>query len=869
MKASRLILAATVLAFATSVRAADTYTIKTEVFGTVIDFTVPSNFLEDGCPKQGDIVTFESTSGSFVVNDTTIEGFSKLAEVQMKYGCSVTIDVDVDHEIPTAIYGVGTYVTKLVKNGTGRLTLTSAKVVKSSLYTDYYTDIFVKGGTLSLPGKDMSSQLSLVGMTIDADCAVNVGLWQRVRLEICTGGYGGLNGAGTLTVAGVESGSANRLYVTGGDFSGKLLGKFDLFPVQQLNLRGTENVFTGAVWAVEGTIGVQSFGTGGESSSIGRASAPDMSTIWFRSATTEKPGTLLYLGEGEETSRVVSFSDASHNTTVFPRISGGEFGGLVFGSDSVWETRTTSVIFPQKLVLDGSGAKPCVMRGKLKLAVDGGTTVPFYLMKEGIGIWAMEGDKDYWNTWTVKNGTLRFNSLEERGLSSALGNAKDCTDVPIHPTAPASVDYAFRLGDEGTTGMLEYTGTNLVFCTTRPVELVGNGGFKNDSPVPFRFDGVTVQTAGDKTFYLDGASTCSNEIAGICDAADRKVSIVKNGAGTWVLNGSNTLHGTIAVNGGKLIVRKDARKYTWFKFLMRRNYHGDSSSLRVSEIGLYSAKINSANETVQVNKGLTVVTDAIPHLNPGEAILPRHHAFSVTSSENLSKLFNGSTTEPGAMSYGSAVSDTNPMGQIPIIMRLADGSDEVCSYDVETTFGIGNSPGYMLRAFTLYGSVDGIHWEVLSDKYYETDGDLPGTYGWYSGVGSDKHGNMPIAGSRATDPTFTVLDNVTGVSVAKGASLEVVGTETAPVISNLVVSATGAGAIDGFAFAENGTISLTDDPLTERSLRVDWDFSKAANIANLSNWKVLVNGVENKRTLASVDATGGTFDKPGLVVIVK
>ena len=545
----------------------------------------------------------------------------------------------------------------------------------------------------------------------------------------------------------------------------------------------------------------------------------------------------------------------------------------------------TSTVYDQPLTISGSNAEhPCVMRGAI---TSSSGQNQMHIQKDGEGTWAMEGDKSYGGAWCVRNGTLQFNSLEDSGLQSALGTSAQCRER-ANAVAPAAVDYAFLLGDEGTTGVLEYTGSNLVFCTGRPIALAGNGGLKNDSPVSFRFDGVSARTAGDKTFTLGGASTNENEIAGISDAVDRKISIVKNGPGTWTLNGSNTIHGAIAVNGGKLIVRKDARKYTWFKFMMDENYNANAEPVYLSEIGLYSdktTKLAGKDYTVQVNKGLKVVTNGVSRINPGEAVFPRHYrqnaVVDASAKSELWRLFDG--TYHNALKIASlnessnamGISPSNPMGQVPVIMRLPANVDEVHSYDIQTTFGNGSADKKrMLRAFSMYGSVDGVHWDLLSSKRYGTDDDLPNTYCWYSGPvdgSSDAghHGDIPIAGSRATDPAFTVLDNVSEVSVATGAVFAVQGAETKPVISRLVVSADGAGTLDGFAFAETGTIVLKDDPGTNQQLRVTWNFAETEGVANLSNWSLELEAGAKKRSLMSVDETGATFIRDGLILMVR
>ncbi len=88
---------------------------------------------------------------------------------------------------------------------------------------------------------------------------------------------------------------------------------------------------------------------------------------------------------------------------------------------------------------------------------------------------------------------------------------------------------------------------------TGPCGITANGAgtisFTNTDPMP-------TPEAGAKTFTLNGTNTGDNTFAiGIIDnSSTNTTSVVKSGAGKWILSGDNTYSGTTAVNDGTLLV---------------------------------------------------------------------------------------------------------------------------------------------------------------------------------------------------------------------------------------------------------------------------------------------------------------------------
>ena len=88
------------------------------------------------------------------------------------------------------------------------------------------------------------------------------------------------------------------------------------------------------------------------------------------------------------------------------------------------------------------------------------------------------------------------------------------------------------------------------------------------------------------------------------------------------------------------------------------------------------------------------------------------------------------------------------------------------------------------------------------------------------------------------------------VSVAPGAKIVADGDIT---LSSIKLAATGGGAIEGFAFAQSGTIDVTGWNNSHEEIPLN--FSNAANLSNVSKWNLKIGGVASSRRFA-VTTTG-------------
>lgn len=656
------------------------------------------------------------------------------------------------------------------------------------------------------------------------------------------------------------------------DFYGRIggsLGAIYVYPSSTLNLRGTESTFTTALQSF-GTIGLVKVGYDvSEPSSMGcngtLSLIPNGGTDY---------GRFVYLGEGETTVKTLAFN--KWNSANEMTADGGVTGGLVWnGPISVSDNHgvMSSVIFT------GGHTNTCEIGGSWT-EPSGGTA---YVTKRGSGTWlfrhnaarAMKGVVD------VKEGTLQFESLAEKGTICSLGlSTLTCQNI-LGGAYDESyrVPYAFVLGG-GTNGeaTLECIGrasvTNVDAAAERPLVLAGAGRLKTSGFWPFSLKGVSSIAASPCAITLDGTnalsalSTVTNGTAAL--------SVVKEGTGTWTLRGELSFSGTLAVKAGTLVIEAPDAPYSYFRLsinYINSSFNGSTDTcIGGSEFALYDA------DGIRRNTGLSVpastVADAITLL-PGEASIdePRSKIASgsilwfTNSALWLRNFFdeNGGSTFYTATIYG-APSYINTSSWVTVSMRLPADSPAITSYDLMCLAGSTRRIwGYEVR-----GSTDGVTWDLLDEKGTNDCKQVTGQV-WYSDgtstVTGARHG-FAIAATPAYDANAGQLANVSGVSVAAGATLKAKGTVT---LSSLTLDCTnGNGTLDGFAFADTGVVNLVNFTAgtSAQSIPITFSNMDAATLEEVNNrsWTVSVDGVITGAKRVSLSADHATISTVGTVV---
>ena len=858
------------------VSAAETYT---WIPGST-DWASEDSYVEDGKPGQGDIVLIPDgmvATNKVVASDTaslaSFEAFSKLNTVWLESASSrIVLDI-----------GAGLVLTNnckiLCKAGdrTGLIEKVGAGELEFGVNNNanaYLCNLTVKEGTLVLPQRETASQFNLGAVVVSNGATLVTSIDAAVSLSTGAGAtmVGSLNGGGDITNRCVR---ARRLGFnvanTLSTFSGRIHPRVLLWPAYgtdtgnvRVNLTGTDSTTYEYVFLSYGaTLGAAKFGLKGQPSSIGK-----YGDLFWRGGGNG--GTFKYLGEGEDATDKNFYVWTRGNSPV--GIDGGN-GGLKLTGTVSWNSAQAAESYGmQRLNLSGDGPLTNVFAGTMPTWTYQTTNYCFHVTKKGTGIWRFaDKAQTHSGAWTIENGTLQFESLKQRGVACSLGTAKNCLEsyTGLVDTNKC-VDWAFALGGASTPATLEYVGADRVFCTTRPILLKGKGGtLKNSSDKQLVFGGVSSAPGESVALTLAGDTAATNEIWNVTDG-EGMTSLVKDGSGTWALCGTNNFSGSIVVKNGTLVVKNLSEfNYDWFKWTIKQRggTNGSNRDVRAYEFGIYD------ENNRRMNKGLvsyeSYATKPEGSMPPGRAgYLHPNLTGDTNANRPLSGLFDdGSLWTQMASGSWPEIDSGTPSTWIPIVMHLADNSQRAATFDAAQWSYASSSAFYAYKMISFDGSIDGIHWDSLTNVTVSLGaGKWSFSRGAHTAGTADTHtGGCPIAGG--PEGTANALEGArSSFSVAEGARLVAQGAATIP---GLVVDADGAGTVEGFAFAESGTLTIKNLP--KRGGRLSGAYVNCTGLENVANW-TLVND-DNGRSLAnwSVVVKDGviTLVPPGVLVIIE
>lgn len=768
--------------------------------------------------------------------------------------------------VPGLIGGGG----KIVKRGKGALYLDNNT---NNLAYQVTSGLLIEDGGIHLPAQSANGKTSN-HLAIELNAPGVLFMTGGDTNNDCRTVVNRLSGNGMVTNAW----AMNQIIQTDpgtSDFYGKIGGTLSsiyVYPSSTLNLRGTNSTFTAAVMSF-GTIGLAKVGYDASApSSMGRNG-----TLSLIPNGGSDYGRFVYLGEGEATVKTLAFD--KWNSANAMTADGGVTGGLVWNGP-ITVSANNGVM--NSLYFTGEHTNACEVGGSWTEPATGTA----YVTKKGSGTWifrhhasrAMKGVVD------VKEGTLRFESLAEKGTVCSLGlSTLTCWNVlggaftnDVH-----RVPYAFVLGG-GTKGeaTLECIGrasvTNVDAAAERPLVLAGAGRLKTSGRWPFSLKGVSSIAASPCTITLDGTNTLS-ALSTVTNGASA-LSVVKEGAGTWTLRGALDFSGALAVKAGTLVVEAPDTPYSFFRlsiYYINSSFNGQSDTcVGGSEFALYDAY--GIRRNVGLSVPATTVAPAVTLL-PGEASIDEPLSKITSGAQGwftnsglwLRNLFDeiGGSTFLTATTYG-APTYANTSSWVTVSMRLNASSPAITSYDLMCTAGATRRVwGYEVR-----GSTDGVTWDLLDDRGTNYCKDVTGLV-WYSDRSSTVTGarqGFAIASAPAYAANTAQLARVSSVSVAAGATLKAKGTVT---LSALTLDcANGNGTLNGFAFADAGVVNLVNFTPGANAQNVPITFANtgAAALAKVNSrtWAVSVNGVVTHSRWVSISADHATISAVGTMILV-
>ena len=854
----RKIGAVVVFAMTSFAFAANTYT---WIPGSM-DWDSEDSYVEDGKPGAGDsvlipdgkVATNKVVSGD-AASLASFEAFSKLYAVKLETASSKIV-LDVGDGVSLTNYcritcDAGARQGRIVKRGQGSLEFGVTNNASA-----YNCCLSVEEGLLALPQNITASAFYLGDVVVSNGATLVTALDVARGTSISAGPtyVASLAGGGDITNRATNASKRlgfNVQYRTS-TFSGRIRRGVTIFPSASntsgvtVNLTGVESDTSGNVYVTDSTtLGAAKFGLKGEASSIGRTTS-----LYWRGA-----GTFKYLGNGEdETDRNFYTWTRTDAPITFDAGNGAVTMTGTLGCDSSHASEAYGMI---RLTLTGTGVKTNVFAGTMPTWSYQTTNYNFHVTKKGSCVWRFaDKAQTHAGAWTIADGTLQFESLGQRGVSCSLGTSKNCLESYTGIIDESKrVPWAFALGSATTYPTFEYVGTDGAFCTTRPILLKGNGGIlKASSENPFVFGGVSADSGADATLTLAGDTSATNEIWYVADG-DGTTSLVKDGDGTWTLCGTNSFSGSVTVKNGTLVVKNLSEfNYDWFRWTVKERAEtstaSDRQNVRAVELGIYDA------ETARMNGGLTAYAS---YGSKPEGTLPAGMAGyghpnmpAENTSRPLSGLFEGGTslwTQMGLPNGEPSISDDTTW--VSVVMHLTNTTARAKTFDVAQR---GDAAPYRYKTFSMEGSLDGVHWDVLTNV--TTSATVSKWTFANSSVSSDNAavhtGGCPIAGR--PEGTANALEGVSSISVASGARLVAQGAATIP---GLVVDANGAGSVEGFAFAENGVLTVFNMPKSGGVL--PGTYVNCTGIENIGSW-TLYNGDKNRESTGFIaTASNGTI----------
>lgn len=153
---------------------------------------------------------------------------------------------------------------------------------------------------------------------------------------------------------------------------------------------------------------------------------------------------------------------------------------------------------------------------------------------------------NYTGDFSMGFGNTEFTSVADQGTPSSLGEGATATGGAI------------TLGNSTSFGILRYVGAG-VSTTHRPLTWTAATGSleldnTNTGTIKYLSASAMVTIAGSKILMLNASNTAPNELHQLLADSGGTTSVIKEGAGEWILSGANTYSGATTVNGGTLLI---------------------------------------------------------------------------------------------------------------------------------------------------------------------------------------------------------------------------------------------------------------------------------------------------------------------------
>jgi len=337
--------------------------------------------------------------------------------------------------------------------------------------------------------------------------------------------------------------------------------------------------------------------------------------------------------------------------------------------------------------------------------------------------------------------------------------------------------------------------------------------------------------------------------------------LIKTGAGTQALIGTNAYTGATIVQQGTLQIQSLV-PFRWFRFTLMKN-RSNLDVTQLSELALYDASGQ------RQNVGL-VAGASVAELLPGQFATPQEYSVG-SPGEVVFNLFDQSTATKWCLNENvPAVND--PATHRIVVMRLPENAPEIVSYNLCTA---NDDPGRDPVTWTLEGSMDGSSWILVDNRANVMPPSTGGTgTGDYVDRGRFLYYNDGVpygltdraVGGGAGGDTDAIPAG-SPLEIREGATLEVMSDES---IDTLRVDMLSAGTLTKLIAEPNGTLYIVNAGGQTTGLVLPLTIGSLEGRANLGSWTVYIDGVRQDGVTLSINADGRlTLHAKGMLMTIR
>jgi len=271
-----------------------------------------------------------------------------------------------------------------------------------------------------------------------------------------------------------------------------------------------------------------------------------------------------------------------------------------------------------------------------------------------------------------------------------------------------------------------------------------------------------------------------------------------------------------------------------------------------------------------VSTGMSAVADGTPatSLNASQAaftVAVTKHS-KAESWQNLTRLFDISKAMNNAP-YLSAptIQAGDPSTAYGVVFRLKDAAAPVVGYDFGCQWGWKYPSAWKLEA-----SSDGTTWTTWDERSGQRPASSYSVW-WSVRENKDYPPSRTFALSNYVSPLEAPLASALSVRVDTGATADFSAVTGGQGVDALKVDATvGAGTVRNAKIAANGVLTIENAASTSVSdlFPLAIALPSVTDAANFKTWKVVINGVEKRGSLAW-NGSALTYQGLGLMLLVK